>query len=687
MPSIYEGNLSKTMVKQSLAKTRAEKLKRDKAKYPLPTVIKQGMNNTIKQSNANARAENNQRMQITNLIMDEYKMPYKDAKEAYNTLVVPYRKQQEKTAERAAFIGDKYNLNTLFTSKPNDAGYQSASALTNMLTPTEGKLEENPYFKQGVSMEGFLSTTNAGRAVSDPNANNRYRYAGDAAAGRADTPYNAPTFQQQFKDIKAAFEEDPRLMAEVVGMSLAQDFVKTALPIAASAVPGGAALANTEMGKNLNRGIMQFALDNAPVSDAAKYTVKSDWLADPTSTSYIDPALLALSVGTGGVSGAFPITSKLVKAGKAVATSEKAAKAAGNVRDAGGVLAGTVLSSGGMGPLFNVGKAQRAADAAKAKYADEIPTLTKEELDTLKVQFEDALTVGNIDEAERVSALIQSAGSKTGKTEPKTLSQKIDDAVKIKVNDPSVQAKIRVTEEELRIIALRNPSALEEAKKARKGELTEVWVEPRENAPLLQQLRRQKGRLQYQSFKEDLINRKIYTEEEIKELEKAQVEAYKNEYGNIFGLEDTDRATHYYYYTKNDEGKKIPLDEEPDHINAQARLANFGKQLLRDENVSDYVVKNIFEYINDPINFSGLNKKTNQSMQDLGYSAYKAQGKDVENIFEEGSHYVSRAEVSDAKLRSILGPKYYKEYLSFDNKNYKDPEDLLSILYNIGRFD
>jgi hypothetical protein len=331
MPSIYEGNLSKKMVKQvnrnTLAKKRADKLKKDKEKYPLPTVIKQGMNNTIKQSNASARAENNQRTMVTNLIMDKYKMPYDEAKSAYETILVPYQREQEKTAKRASFIGDKYNLDTLFTSKRDSPGLESARSLTNMLNPTKGKLEENPYFKQGVSMEGFLSTTNAGRAMSDPNANNRYRYAGDAAAGRADTPYNAPTFQQQFKDIKAAFEEDPRLMAEVVGMSLAQDFVKTALPIAASAVPGGAALANTEMGKGLNRGIMQFALDNAPVSDAAKYTVKGDWLADPTATSYIDPALLALSVGTGGVSGAFPITSKLVKAGKAVATSEKAATA------------------------------------------------------------------------------------------------------------------------------------------------------------------------------------------------------------------------------------------------------------------------------------------------------------------------------------------------------------------------
>ena len=405
MPSIYEGNLSKKMVKQvnrnTLAKKRADKLKKDKEKYPLPTVIKQGMNNTIKQSNASARAENNQRTMVTNLIMDKYKMPYDEAKSAYETILVPYQREQEKTAKRASFIGDKYNLDTLFTSKRDSPGLESARSLTNMLNPTEGKLEENPYFKQGVSMEGFLSTTNAGRGMSDPNAKNRYRYAGDAAAGRADTPYNSPTFQQQFKDIKAAFEEDPRLMAEVVGMSLAQDFVKTALPIAANAVPGGAALANTEMGKDLNRGIMQFALDNAPVSDAAKYTVKGDWLADPTLTSYIDPALLALSVGTGGVSGAFPITSKLLKAGKAVAKSEKTAKVAGNVRDAGGVLAGTVLSAGGMGGMSNIGKAQKAADLAKSKYEEGFDVVNYAGNDALVI--EDYKAANNLYDEQRSS--------------------------------------------------------------------------------------------------------------------------------------------------------------------------------------------------------------------------------------------------------------------------------------------
>jgi hypothetical protein len=331
MPSIYEGNLSKTMVKQvnrnTLAKKRADKLKKDKEKYPLPTVIKQGMNNTIKQSNVSQRSENNQRTMVTNLIMDKYKMPYDEARAAYENVLIPYQKEQEKTAERAAFIGDKYNMNTLFTSKRESPGYQSARALDNMLTPTEGKVTENPYFKQGVGMEGFLSTTNAGRAVSDPNAQNRYRIAGDAAAGRADTPYNANTFKQQFKDIKAAFEENPKLMAEIVAMSLAQDYVKTALPIMAGTVGMSGAVMGTDTGKALNKGIMQFALDNAPVSEEAKYAVEKDWLAPATATSFIDPALTGLGLATGGVTGAFPVTSKLIKASKAIATSEKAATA------------------------------------------------------------------------------------------------------------------------------------------------------------------------------------------------------------------------------------------------------------------------------------------------------------------------------------------------------------------------
>ena len=326
MPSIYEGNLSKTMVKQSnrntLARKRAEKLKKDKEKYPLPFNIKEGMNSTIRQTSPALRAKDNQRTMVTNLIMDKYKMPYDEARAAYEDVLVPYQQKRDETTKRASFIGNKYNLDTLFTSKRESPGSESARSLTNMITPTEGGVvSENPYFKQGVGMEGFLSTTNAGRAVSDPNAPNRYRIAGDADLGRVDTPYNANTFNQQFKDIKAAFEEDPKLMAEIVGMSLAQDYVKTALPIAANAVPGGAALANTEMGKNLNRGIMQFTLANAPVSGAARETVRGDWLADPTLTSYIDPALTGLSLATGGVTGAFPVTSKLLKASKAVVTN------------------------------------------------------------------------------------------------------------------------------------------------------------------------------------------------------------------------------------------------------------------------------------------------------------------------------------------------------------------------------
>ncbi len=375
MPSIYEGNLSKTMVKQSnrntLARKRAEKLKKDKEKYPLPFNIKEGMNSTIRQTSPELRAKDNQRTMVTNLIMDKYKMPYDEARAAYEDVLVPYQQKRDETAKRASFIGNKYNLDTLFTSKRESPGSESARSLTNMITPTEGGVvSENPYFKQGVGMEGFLSTTNAGRAVSDPNAPNRYRIAGDADLGRVDTPYNANTFNQQFKDIKAAFEEDPKLMAEIVGMSLAQDYVKTALPIAAGAF--GGAVMSTNTGKAVNKSIMQFALDKAPVSDEAKYVVEKDWLAPATATSFIDPALTGLGLATGGVTGAFPVTSKLVKAGKAVAKSEKTAKAAGNVRDAGGVLAGTVLSAGGMGGMYNIGRAQRAADAAKAKTVSEL---------------------------------------------------------------------------------------------------------------------------------------------------------------------------------------------------------------------------------------------------------------------------------------------------------------------------
>jgi hypothetical protein len=582
---------------------------------------------------------------VTNLIMDKYKMPYDEARAAYEDVLVPYQQKRDETAKRASFIGNKYNLDTLFTSKRESPGSESARSLTDMITPTEGGVvSENPYFKQGVGMEGFLSTTNAGRAVSDPNAPNRYRIAGDADLGRVDTPYNANTFNQQFKDIKAAFEEDPKLMAEIVGMSLAQDYVKTALPIAANAVPGGAALANTEMGKDLNKSIMQFTLANAPVSDAAKETVRGDWLADPTLTSYIDPALTGLSLATGGVTGAFPVTSKLLKAGKAVATSEKTARAAGNVRDASGALAGTVLSAGGMGGMYNIGKAQRAADAArntkKGGEADDWVKTIMEDLDQppadMSIPVSHGVTPKSLSEnpQEELAKVFSHASAKWDdlKSQDKEIKMLEEEIKSLGKTDVTPEKKLQlkdlkaeyenaksqffaehtfdnvsgVTEDMLKQLA--GGTVGDAATLLDDVDLTKPITFRISNIRQTENVSSQVGRKRFVEFKDALVKAGLYTSDEVDDIISQQRSALR---GSITDLlagptgQSEDLTINIISASKKDPNKKIykSFKPDPDHLIPQSASSIVGIELL---DTKPDAAKVLFNFINSKDNFQPL---------------------------------------------------------------------------------
>lgn len=319
-------------------------------------------------------------------------------------------------------------------------------------------------------------------------------------------------------------------------------------------------------------------------------------------------------------------------------------------------------------PFGGAGQVKRAA-----------PTEIKE----IQKSFEDAITRGDDVTAEALAQTLSEVRGAPRGIKPKPLSQRIDDAIAFSAKAPENKAAVEVTDEELRVLTLRNPAALKSAVSGRKpGQTTtRIYIAPREEAPLLQQLRNQKGRPDYKRLKDELIRRGLITEKEAKELEKTQNELYKAEYQNIFGLEDTDRATNYYFYTVGKDGKRIPLDEEPDHIEAQAKLARYAHKLLLDPSVDNNISVELFRLINDPINFAGLHKRTNQSMGSMGAEKYVERGRDVEGLFEPEKHYMQRALVAQARLRSILGPKYYQDYQGFDEKKYKfDTKSPLEII-------
>jgi hypothetical protein len=322
-----------------------------------------------------------------------------------------------------------------------------------------------------------------------------------------------------------------------------------------------------------------------------------------------------------------------------------------------------------------------AVSGAKSSIAKENERLLKEQQEILRAEFETALESGDTAAAENIAVTLEELRGPTTRTRPaqKPLSSRISDAIKTYEASPGVSTSLLLTENEVRIMALRNPEALKAAKssKGRDG-LIRVYVEPREKAPLRKQLAGQKGRTEYKLLKQQLIEDGIMSADEVKALEKSQLEQYSVAYKDIFGLDVEDKATNYYFYThrmeKQKDGSmkrvKVPLDEEPDHLNAQANLATFGSMMLQRLDDPEKI-KALFAFINDPTNFAGLHKPTNMGMGAKSAEQYTEEGRDVYKLLAEGTHYSNRLKASNEKLREILGPALYKEYLDFNHQIYK----------------
>lgn len=178
-----------------------------------------------------------------------------------------------------------------------------------------------------------------------------------------DTNTGRMRFDSDPAGLKSFIRENPRTFGEITGLSILEPYIKSAAPIALAGAMGGPQnirAATDITNRTVNRPLMEFVLENAPVGEEAREAVRQDFTAPATATTFIDPLLTGATFGTGG---SVVVAPAAVRAASAVGVAGRAAARGARAAGRGAEEFGRQASRTGImpGSGFNIGEILEAA--------------------------------------------------------------------------------------------------------------------------------------------------------------------------------------------------------------------------------------------------------------------------------------------------------------------------------------